>query len=197
MGGGRAIMDCFVDAGLVTFSSLMSFRSSSILPCVMAAFTLASMRFTSFSLRFFDEEGLASGFVASSSVCISRRRRWCVATTEHFLQIQSLRISRRVYSSRQSSSLQLVASLGTANCQLSNAKCITASVYPHNTQLLRLAVSPSNTLFPVSLILSNGTSDNPPNRRSLCPSLSTAAISFLMDSERTWKSSWACWHSRQ
>jgi hypothetical protein len=104
----RAIMDCFVDAGLVTFSSLMSFRSSSILPCVMAAFTLASMRFTSFSLRFFDEEGLASGLVASSSVSASRWRRWYVVTMEHFRQIQSLRISRRVYSSRQSSSLQLV-----------------------------------------------------------------------------------------
>ena len=47
----------------------------------------------------------------------------------------------------------LTANLGTANCQLSNPKCITASVYPHLTQLLLLAVRPSNTLLMVRLLL--------------------------------------------
>jgi hypothetical protein len=98
--------------------------------------------------------------------------------------------------------------LGTANCQLSNAKCITASVYPHSIQLLRFAVSPSNTLFtfpppPIFPSLSSFFPSapipppNPPNPRSLIPSLSTATHSSLIHSERSWNSSWASWCSRE
>ena len=47
----------------------------------------------------------------------------------------------------------LTANLGTANCQLSNPKCMTASVYPHLTQLLLLAVKPSKTLLVIRLLL--------------------------------------------
>lgn len=78
----------------------------------------------------------------------------------------------------------LTAIRGTASCQLSNAKCMTASVYPQTTQLLRLAVRPSNTLFPISRLVSEAC-DRPPSPRSRYPSLSTAAISFLIHSERS------------
>ena len=47
----------------------------------------------------------------------------------------------------------LTANLGTANCQLSNPKCMTASVYPHLTQLLLLAVKPSKTPLVIRLLL--------------------------------------------
>lgn len=99
------------------------------------------------------------------------------------------------------------ASRGTANCQLSKPKCITASVYPHITQLLRLAVRPSKTLllllvFADSLPRPSVGDDVSISRTPAMPlsrmlSLSTAVSSFLMHSETSWKSSCASWCSRE
>lgn len=87
--------------------------------------------------------------------------------------------------------------LGTASCQLSKAKCMTASVYPHSTQLLLLAVKPSNTDIPISLLACPSSCDSPPRPRSRWRSLLTAAISFFIHSETSWNSSWASWCSRE
>lgn len=93
---------------------------------------------------------------------------------------------------------------GTGNCQLSKPKCITASVYPHITQLLRLAVSPSKTLLLAEPRIPSSSSPGdfrssktPAIPRSFNPSFSTANISFLMRSETSWKSSCASWCSRE
>jgi len=78
----------------------------------------------------------------------------------------------------------MLTARGTASCQLSKLKCITASVYPHTTQLRLLAVRPSNTVEIMFL-----GPDKPfvfemaPRPRSLKPSLSTAVASRLMHSE--------------
>lgn len=55
-----AIMDCFVDAGLTTLSSLMPVKSfsSSIRPSERAVRTLCSMRLTSLYRRFLEADGL-------------------------------------------------------------------------------------------------------------------------------------------
>jgi hypothetical protein len=75
---------------------------------------------------------------------------------------------------------------------------MTASVYPHTTQLRLFAVSPSNTVKPVFLCL-----DEPlvveiaPRPRSRICSLSMVFASRLMHSESNWNSSWASWCSRE
>ena len=93
---------------------------------------------------------------------------------------------------------------GTGNCQLSKPKCITASVYPHITQLLRLAVNPSKTLLlaeprtPSSSAAGDFRSSRTPAMpRSFNPSFSTASISLLIRSDTSWKSSCASWCSRE
>ena len=87
---------------------------------------------------------------------------------------------------------------GTASCQLSKLKCMTASVYPHTTQLRLFAVRPSNTVKPMFLCLDEPlVSEMAPRPRSRKDSLSTAVASRLMHSESSWKSSWASWCSRE
>lgn len=87
---------------------------------------------------------------------------------------------------------------GTASCQLSKLKCMTASVYPHTTQLRLFAVRPSNTVEPTFLCLDEPlVSEIAPRPRSRKPSLSTAVASRLIHSETSWKSSWASWCSRE
>ena len=75
---------------------------------------------------------------------------------------------------------------------------MTASVYPHTTQLRLFAVRPSNTVEPMFLCLDESlVFEIAPRPRSRKHSLSTAVASRLMHSESSWKSSWASWCSRE
>lgn len=92
----RAIMACFVEAALKTFSIRTSLRSSSMRSSAIATRTLASILRTFFRRSFLELLGFFSGDVSSSSLRRSCWRRLWVAMMEHFLHIQSLRTSRRV-----------------------------------------------------------------------------------------------------
>lgn len=88
-------------------------------------------------------------------------------------------------------------------------------MYPQSLQLLLLAVKPSNTLLPISFQYfpleaywddeageegdeaGEGDERAAPSPRSRRPSLSTAAVSDLIHSEMSWKSSWASWCWRE
>lgn len=91
---------------------------------------------------------------------------------------------------------------GSDSWRLSKPKCMTASVYPHTTQLRLLAVSPSKTPFPTvssvlvrSLIESSKAALSPKNSRPA--SRSRALASSFRRLERSWNSSCASWCSRE
>lgn len=92
----RAIMACFVDAGLTTFSMRMSLMSSSMRSSATAFRTLASIFRTLLSRSFLELLGFLSDPVSPSSLMISCCSRLTVAITEHLRQMQSPRTSRRV-----------------------------------------------------------------------------------------------------
>jgi hypothetical protein len=140
----RATMACFVEARENTFSILTPLISSSTRPSSSAALRRVANRLTSRTRFFFDCDTVALLVTAASrsASCSSLCR---VARIEHLRQMQSVRTSRRMYSMRQSSSLQLACDAGaqhrrcgergnvrtirgTVSCQLSKGKCITASV---------------------------------------------------------------------
>jgi len=92
----RAIIACFVDAGLTIFSMRTSLMSSSIRSSATAFRTLASIFRTLLSRSFLELLGFLSDPVSSSSLMISCCSRLTVAMTEHLRQIQSARTSKRV-----------------------------------------------------------------------------------------------------
>ena len=91
-----AIIACFVEPELVTFSIFTPFRSSSIRPSVNAVFTRVA-NFLASRARFrLDDEGSDPALVASVNLSASCSNRSYVATIEHLRHMQSVSTSRRV-----------------------------------------------------------------------------------------------------